>query len=322
MKLNLNVNHSSLYISNIFNADQQGAVEPHPPLLAEPKSYRIKGNFRPGNATPIYISIANVSHLTLTKESLPEIFRLANQYTLNSPYPLGDWPMRYRELAAYRPNHNGTHSARKTAHLDAILDLVRTRGSKAAKDVYASLSEDEILNLQLAAYFLRAGRVDESDHIDPPVDDYNTRSALIYEEYANQLGVNSSTIRWIKKLITNSCKPRGDRDSDIDTIPKNKFGFEALSLAHELDLVRCFDPEKMKHSISKIRNRLNYFIPDPQKGPIIQKMIQYAKDLCEVTGCHREYDNAPGNRKLFVECSAKGDFCWQRVKSIPIPKWS
>lgn len=292
---------------------------------AAPPSYKIQTNPRPNNPKPIFITIANVSSLTLTRENLGTIFRLANQYTLNTPYPLGDWPMRHDGNTAYRPNHNGTHSARQTAYLDAIFDFVQSKGSDQAQQLYSRLSEDELLNLQLAAYFLRAGRVDESSHLDPPADDYNTRSAFIYEQYAIQLGVNPSTIQWIKKLIINSCKKFGERDWDIDSDPKNKFCFEALSLAHDLDLVRCFEPEKMEYVTDKMRNRLKSFtsklLPAATRNQYLSQLMQYARDVCDATGCHRIADGTVGNRDQFMACSIDGEYGWKAAHSVKVPKW-
>ncbi len=283
-------------------------------------SFTIEANGRPGNPKRIVITIADVSHLKLTQENLSEIFRLANQHTLNKPYPLGDWPMRIGDLVAYRPNHNGTHSARQTACIDALFDLLMSKGDANKKSIFNSLTDEEKMNLRLAAYFLRSGRVDESKITEPPADNYNARSALIYESYAKQLGVSSKTIDWTKKLIFYSCKPNRPKDFDAD--PKNKLGYTFLSLVHELDLVRCYSPEKMEDPMSKIKKHLGYFISDSVKrNRCMEQLIQYSKDLCQATGCNRVFDNAPGNRNLFMSCSTDGAYCWKAVKGIPIPKW-
>ncbi len=244
---------------------------------------------------------------------------------MNKPYPFGDNPLVIDNQRAYRPNHNGTHSARQVALLDSLFDLIATKGNSAAKQLYKDLSKEEIFNLRLAAYFLRAGRVDESNHLDPPIDDYNTRSALIYENYAKQLGISSQTIDWCKKLIINSCKQSHDRDIEMDIDPKSKFAFVLLSLVYELDLVRCFDTQKMNHAISKIKNQLNYLTSHHSfsslKPNYLNLLIQYAKDLCKATGCKRELDHDQGNRNLFMKCSIEGDYCYKQVTTVPIPKW-
>jgi hypothetical protein len=244
---------------------------------------------------------------------------------VNQPYPLGDDPLRYYGETVFRPNHNGTHSARQAAHLEALFDLIDKRGSRSARNVYTRLSKEEKLNLQLAAYFLRAGRVDESSHKNPPADDYYTRSALIYEEYAKQLNVTPRTIRWIKKLIENSCKPSGHRDADIDTNPKNRFGYEVLTMVHELDLIRCFGSKLTSQTVQAMKRRLNYFISDSSYGhkrdKYMDQLMEHAKKLCEVTGCKRRYDRHAGNLACFVKCSTEGGYCWRALKGVPIPLW-
>lgn len=287
--------------------------------------YDLEAIRRPGNPTKIIVPIANLSHLTLTEANLSEIFRLANHHTLNKPYPLGDHPMRIGGLRAYRPNHNGTHSARQVAYIDALFDLIQNQGDADKKSIFNRLSDEEKMSLRLAAYFLRAGRVDESKITDPPPDNYNARSAFIYEQYAKQLGVSPKTIQWTQNLIFNSCKPRGTRGSEIDADPKNKLGYTLLSLVHELDLIRCYSPEKMKAPMKKIKEHLGYFIADYRnrvpKNQSMGQLLQYAKDLCQATGCSRAFDGDPGDRNQFMACSINGDYCWQAVKSSPIPKW-
>jgi hypothetical protein len=305
--------------NRFYCAQLQGSITPPtlPPLT-------IKGNPRAGNPMEIIIPIGNVSHLALTEENLSEIFQLANQHTLNQPYAIDiSRKQTVQGKTIYRPNHNGTHSARQVRHLEALFDLIQNRGSEATKAVYNTLTSEEILNLRLGAYFLRAGRVDETSHKCPPADDYYTRSALIYEQYAKQLRVDGATIQWVKKLLINSCKPEGVREADIDTDPKNTFGYEVLTMVHELDLIRCFDEANTKKTIASMRGRLDYFVSDQemQKDAIMDQFMEFAKDLCETTGSYRAYDKHRGDIDLFVECSIDGALCWEKVESLAIPAW-
>jgi len=72
-----------------------------------------------------------------------------------------------------------THSARQARYMQLLFSLIQSKGSDGVRDTYQYCSYEERLNLILGAYFLRAGRVDESSHKNPPADDYNTRSACI-----------------------------------------------------------------------------------------------------------------------------------------------
>ena len=185
------------------HATSSAALQPHR-RHTKPSSYMITGNPRPGKMhIPIRIPIAKVSDLRLTESNLPEIFRRANEVTVNTRYAVQNTSRVVAGKMVHRPNHNGTHSARQARHLEALFSLVEHRGSAEAQGQLRNLSQSEKLNLSLASYFLRAGRVDESSHKNPPADDYYTRSAMIYEQYAKQMGGNPATIAWTKKLMIN-----------------------------------------------------------------------------------------------------------------------
>jgi len=307
------------------HATSSGALQPHKQRVKLP-SYMITGNPRPGKThIPIRIPIANVSDLQLTEGNLPEIFRRANEVTVNTQYAVQNTSRVFAGEMVHRPNHNGTHSARQARHLEALFSLVEHRGSTEAQQQLRNLSQSEKLNLSLAAYFLRAGRVDESSHKNPPADDYYTRSAMIYEQYAKQMGENPATIAWTKKLMINSCKPHGVRDADIDTNPKNKFGYEVLTMVHELDLIRCFGKTKTASTVQSMRSRLDYFVSSSRSGSKDQHMnqfMQYAKNLCKATGCRRTYDGDRGDSALFAKSSVQGDFCWNQMRAQSIPRWA
>lgn len=274
----------------------------------------IQGNRRPGQeGIPINIQIADLSGLTLTEENLEEIFKRANEATLSQPYPIQGVGHEkiYNNQKIYRPNHNGTHSARQARHLEALFSLL----SHNRHPLLKTLTDEQKLNLKLAAYFLRAGRVDESSHKTPPADDYLTRSALIYQAYATKLGVSKEVRDWIFQHIKNSSKP-------ISYTPfkkKKDIGCHSLlSIVHELDLIRCFGPTLYKKSIKSIESYLNIL----ELYPDTNLLVGYARRLCEATGSERRYDLAAGNDALFATCSENGAYCWNQVRSVAIPNWN
>lgn len=297
----------------------------------------LSANKRPGEEhVDIRIPIATVHDLRLNSDrDLEEIFHRANRFTLNTPYPCRGpsgspsvASMRIEGKEIHRPNHNGTHSIRQVRHLEVLMDLIEKHGSPSAREQLRAFSDSERLNLKLAAYFLRAGRVDESSHQSPPSDDYYTRSALIYEAYATQLGVDTETIQWIKKLIINSCKPLGKRDPTIDSDPKNKLGYELLTLVHELDLVRVFDGHFSRSTLPSIASRLDTLVSGSpsDKDRYKHKLVAFAESLCEATGAPIAYH---GNGKArhydkrkFAHFSLDGKACWRQVATARIPKWS
>jgi hypothetical protein len=281
---------------------------------------------RNGQSKKIETTIANVSHLSLTEENLPEIFRLANEHTVDKKYQNND----YEAFAVdgkmiYRPNHNGTHSARGTRYLEAMFDLVEKKGSVEGKKILNSLTDEEKLNLKLASYFLRAGRVDESTHKETNPDDYYTRSAQIYEAYAKQLGVNPQTIDWIKTQLIDSTKPLNKCGPDINHNPKSRFAYELLKMSHTFDLVRCYDAHHIDTvSRPSCAESLQPYLLSGAKTQI-DLLFNYADKLCRATGCSITYPMGgyyPTNETLFAKCSHEGDYCWQQVRNQPIPTWA
>ena len=281
--------------------------------------FHIAGNTRPGHeSVEIHIPIAKVGDLKLTEGNLEKIFKRANEYTLNKRYAIKNYICKVGKAIIYRPNHNGTHSARQMRCLEALFDLIEKDGLPNAKTELKKLTAEEKLNLKLAAYFLRAGRVDESSHKDPPADDYYTRSASIYGAYASQLGVKAEVIEWTKKLIIDSCKPM-KLCVEANKSDKSRFAYQLLTTVHELDLVRCFDKKHIKTNAKSTEEHLSNLVNNA--GKRVTQLYDYSKKLCAATGCSRAVDNYKGNRTLFAKCSLNGDVCLQKIRAVAIPKW-
>jgi len=283
----------------------------------------------------IEIPIANVTGLRL--DQLASIFQRANTVTLHQPYPLEfqtyslerSYEMSSKDngiVLIHRANHNGTHGARKARHVEMLTQLFREHGSEATKKTLSEFTFQELSNLMLAAYFMRAGRVDESNfssHSKP--DNYYTRSAEIYEAYAIQLqNVPSQTIEWMKLLLVNSSQPKGIRSSKIDENPKSLLAHEILTMAHELDLVRCFSKGYFQSTENSIKGALPHLIRsdiDPNyQNTVFKMLIHYGITLCKVTGSRITYsreDESP----IFADFSLNGYQCWEAVQATPFPSW-
>jgi len=317
--------HSQLITQN-FNI-QSKPVDLNGPKEAAADIYFLDGVRRPGRwrICPITIPIVRLPELSLTEEAFPEIFRLINRHTINVPYPLQDTSINVDGTIVYRPNHNGTHAIRQVRYVQELFDLIQYRGTQNARQQLNSLSEEERLNLLLAAFLLRSGRVDESSHKSYNPDPYSIRSALIYQEYARQLGVSEPVIEQTALVIRNACLPKGVRDPQLESDPKAMFGYQMLTLAHELDLVRCFPQEKYDETTKVlIRHQLDYFISgrfSNSKDLILDQMLEFSKSAVEATGYTRRYDDHPGDLPLFAQCSTNGDFCFERLQSIQLPSW-
>lgn len=285
-------------------------------------------------ATPISVSIATIpQNLQLSEDSLGELFKLANLHTLEKPYPIsvalfqGIFPNERYYSTRY--NHNGTHCARQVRLLEVLFELVTQHGSEKIKKEFMQLSNEEKINLKLAAYFLRSGRIAEGSHTNG--DDFCTRSALIYEAYAKQLKVSPNIIEWIKVLMINSVKPKLVVNAvqpkwyrvakEIDEIPKNLMCHELLAAAHELDLFRCFEKERFeKNCVNNLKTNLGNLLEksDEQISKYLDKLQVFSIKLLDATGCKIIYRGQKHyHRELFQKCSEEGDHCWEVLKAIP-----
>jgi hypothetical protein len=310
---------SKMRNNGIIGEDVENIIYKKVTTLERSDHLHIAGNSRSGHeSVEIHIPIAKVGDLKLTEGNLEKIFKRANEHTLNKRYAIKNYICKVGKAIIHRPNHNGTHSARQMRCLEALFDLIEKDGLSSAKTEFKKLTVEEKLNLKLAAYFLRAGRVDESSHKDPQPDDYYTRSASIYGAYASQLGVKPEVIEWTKKLIIDSCKPM-KLCVEANKSDKSRFAYQLLTIVHELDLVRCFDKKHIKTNAKSTEKQLTTLVNNA--GKRVTQLYDYSKKLCAATGCSRAVDNNKGNRKLFAECSLNGDVCLQKIRAEAIPVW-
>jgi len=291
----------------------------------------------PGEAC---VEVANVQHglddrLTLTEANLPKIFKLANQYTTNTPYRISPQSINDRSDALctikgvplYRYHHNGTHSARQVRGLEAVIDLIQKQASPEKQAIFKSFREEEKTNLKLAAYLMRAGRLDERGW--QAKDPYAKRSAEVYAAYAQQLGVDRTLIDDTMLAITDACK-HDKFDPRVLSDPKIKMAYELLSTLHEMDLVRqkrreaFFEEEGT--SFVELQNRLVEILGKDKTivSPFIKTLFVFASNLCTATGIdtHKDDTLPVGDGQLFIDCSQDGQFCWNAVSKVPLPQWT
>lgn len=293
----------------------------------EAASFPLECNPRFKDGKPIIVQIARIpDDLALCEDDLYEIFALINEHTINQPYPCApdDYEKYDDETRIWRPNHNGTHSARQVRLLEAVMDLMETNGSKEVRELWHNVSEEEIINLKLAAYLYRAGRVDETNFRHSKPDDYQTRSALIYEAYAKELQVSPEVVAWTKLLLVNSGKPIGARSEvDIDRIPKNLLCHNILWAMHELDIMRCStDYDKI---LAHIREIIFSLIENRYETVSFTiQLLNFAEKLCHSTGSEIVYElfEDEGNLDLFHDCSVDGAYCWKILKDWALPSWN
>lgn len=273
-------------------------------MICSTQSFEIQSTPAHGEGPTIPIPIGVISNFErLNEENFAKVCEIINQVTLTPHYPTG----------VNRSNHNGTHSARQARMMEVIFDLFVTGPQEALAKEF---SPEERMHIKLAAYLLRAGRIDESYHLDPNPDDYYTRSAMIYKAYADQLDISPETSSWLYKNLVNSCKPTGIRETYIDEDPKSLLCWNLLTVVHELDLIRCYSRHEIDGRIKqKMADELSIYVQNPTL--VVDLLLQFSKDLCVSTGCYRVYDRHSGNKKLFRHLSKEGGKCWEVVSKVP-----
>lgn len=279
--------------------------------------------------TPVLIPIGQFKAGTnLSYENLTYIFDVINENTICQPYFIEDQrALKYQDQVAFRPNHEGTHSARQAFFVEVLISLLNIHGTEEVRNV--SFSEEDQLNLLLGAYCLRIGRIDEkgSGEGEP----YKERSAQVYEAYAQQLNIPTNTIEWVKRLIISGSSPF------VPIEPKSKIACLLLSTAHQIDLVRCSGAGRLAPvppagrtsvGIDRIILRRNihalFGTQSDQEADekYIDPLLDFGAQTCIKTGCRVKYSANPDIKvqdydpALFVPMSRQGGHCWQTLHEL------
>ena len=255
-----------------------------------------------------------------TFESLRQVFHLANKISINRPYPDQKYDQHFEVngviYTCHRPNHNGTHSYRQVRYLEVLLDLIAKCGRKEAKDFCQNLTEEEIVNLKLATFFLRAGRLDESGPESP--DQKRLRSFELYKHYAISLGILPECIEETQPLILDSCTPNSRLDYK-DKLSWNSKAFlqTLLTLAHEIDLVRCFPNFETRTKPNLVEN-LSYWVLDEKTDAesVATQLQNYGIEANRLVGQEVQLCRMPYDLPRFYVHSTFGHYCHYRLEKL------
>jgi|GEM_PF-2014883 len=283
---------------------------------------------RPGTPGKIIIPYAKYDQpFDLTERTLNGLFSDANTVSINFPYQAldGSDSMSVNLVknigVLYRQNHNGTHSIRQVKIFEALLGGIKAYGTTGAKSIVNNLSKEEVLSLKMAAFFLRAGRVDEASSMTGGAPDvYKERSAQLFELYARQTNLPKAVIDWTIKLISDSGLPDHVPKKYIDTNDvKSVMMFDLLSQTHNLDLYRCFGSTLMHGIEVTVDSTLQKYME--KTGDCINflgNLKLYAKDLITATGATPDGELSYEN-KDYYECSNNVNLCFERVNFVKKP---
>lgn len=259
--------------------------------------------------------------LTPKLENLPKVFNLANAISINRSYPDPKDDIRFevngKTYTCFRPNHNGTHSYRQVRYLEVLFDLIKKNGRPEAKDFCQKLTEKDLVNLKLATFFLRSGRVDESSG-HKTRDQMKLRSFELYQHYARAMGINPEVIEETKDLILHSCNPNNKLDYKDRSLWNPKAFLQTLfTLAHEIDLVRCFPNFEQRTKPSLVENLSGWVLDAKTDAEIVASRLQeIGIEANTLVGQQVAVESKPYDRQRFFVHSTFGEYCRYRLSKL------
>ena len=253
-------------------------------------------------------------------ENLTKVFNLANRISINRSYPDPMHDIKFdvngRTYTCHRPNHNGTHSYRQVRYLEILLDLTAKYGRQEAKAFCQKLTEKDLVNLKLATFFLRAGRLDESGPSSP--DKKRLRSFELYQHYASAMGITPQIIEETKDLILDSCTPNGRLQyKDRSQWNTKAFLQTLITLAHEVDLVRCFPNFEQTTKPSLVENLSGWVLDAKTDANIVAASLQkFGIEANTLVGQQVAVESKPYDRQRFFVHSTFGEYCRYRLSKL------
>lgn len=231
---------------------------------------------------------------------LISIFQKIAEVTINQAYQLApeiylDTKIDNKPFRIYKQNHDVTHAARQVSYKNVLLDLIQEHTQeKRFKQAITDLTPEEQGILSLATYCLRIGRLNEDGE---KAGSQHTRySAELFADIAMQLGHDRSLIDNVKqamyskkpKFIENSRYHGFVGNTNEEKLDKSKLFREIFHLAHQADLVRCWDARgdaKFNNIYEPMLKQLNYLLGNAtQMQQDAVDLIDYAARSCVATG--------------------------------------
>lgn len=220
----------------------------------------------------------------------------------------GDWDhTTYFGKTLPRPNHNIAHVMRVAHLIPVVAQFLLAHG-------YYKFSQREINIVQLTALFSVVGRQNEMGFKDMKESNLGYKlfkecSGQQFKNYVTQtqfLNMTPEEIELYSHNIMKMGEPGEDHPAAV-----------LLALAHKLDLLRCYEPDRVKNDIIC---PITKYIPNPDD---INKLLNYAEALLHATGNRVMYGQeiSEYNDDLFYATSTNVQTCYQAISAVkpPVP---
>jgi hypothetical protein len=144
------------------------------------------------------------------------------------------------------------------------------------------------------------------------------RSFELYQHYASAMGINPQVIEETKDLILHSCNPNNKLDyKDRSLWNPKAFLQTLLTLAHEIDLVRCFPNFEQRTKPSLVENLSGWVLDAKTDAEIVAASLQkFGIEANTLVGQQVAVESKPYDRQRFFVHSTYGEYCRYRLSKL------
>lgn len=214
-----------------------------------------------------------------------------------------------------RPNHGLAHTYDVIVYLDMFIDYFASFAKENGFSEFCQnipYSEKEWLGV--AAAFSITGRESEVAAIDnlKRYDEFREASAQHFDTFlslyppAEKNDAMQERMRHVLRYMGNPAYEQSINDHpDPEERMHRNYLHRLLTLAHKLDLVRCYNPHEFKRAMHLVEQ---LSIASPQQDLAYRQMIEYAIELCKAHGNMLATDINQSNELISVNINYRVPF--------------
>jgi hypothetical protein len=233
--------------------------------------------------------------------------RYAYTHYLSKEYKEETSATRVNGETIYRPNHGLAHTYRVMLGVEIVIQYFSEYAADPAfKTFCENLSFEDIERLRIAAAFSISGRESEIAAIEDlkRYDRYRAKSSEHFINYADKSSLFNDFNK--KEQLYSVVRYMGnpyyeDTYKELNQHPSKKqrtlreFYNRILTVAHKLDLVRCYSPDQFERSM---KNCVDLSAPSEAQNQAYQEMTRYFTELNKAHG-----DNICNYQPVFADVS-------------------
>ena len=211
-----------------------------------------------------------------------------------------------------RPNHALAHTIRTVLYIPAVITAYKFKHPTTKFDT-------EFENMQLVILFFVVGRESEASFKNDNVNyvKFKQTSAQAYKQFVTTY---QDKFPSLKKLIVS-----GEVERYKAFITGNVGNHDDISqvftIAHNLDLLRCFNEQKFAVTRNAIRSLLGFVEGDVFGDQVVEGLLCYAKACLKQNGDYILPDNVSRNPEAFVKTNISVRDCLAALRNVNEPKF-